>query len=58
MIVYSTYRPIDPDAQILGRAALWTVPMLEWASLLTLLLWFLCVSHVLARRADGPTPER
>jgi hypothetical membrane protein len=58
VIVYSTYRPIDPDAQILGRAALWTVPMLEWASLLTLLLWFLCVSHVLARRADGPTPER
>ena len=53
LAVYSTYRPIDPDAHIIGRGAIWTVPLLEWASLLSLLAWFVCVSLVLVRqRAD------
>ena len=50
LAVYSTYRPIDPDANILGREAIWTVPLLEWASLLSLLAWFVCVSLVLLRQ--------
>lgn len=48
--VYSTYQPVDPDAPILTRSAVWTVPALEWASLLSLLFWFACVSIVLLRR--------
>ena len=50
LAVYSTYRPVDPDAPILERSAIWTVPLLEWASLLSLLAWFVCVSLVLVRR--------
>lgn len=53
LAVYSTYRPIDPDAHIVERSAIWIVPLLEWASLLSLLAWFVCVSLVLVRqRAD------
>ena len=48
--VYSTYRPADPDAPILARPGLWTVPLLEWASLLSLLLWIGCVALVMLRR--------
>ena len=48
--VYSTYRPIDPNANILERSAIWTVPLLEWASLLSLLLWLVCLSLVLVRQ--------
>jgi len=29
---------------------MWTVPLLEWASLLSLLLWFVCLSAVLVRQ--------
>jgi len=47
---YSTYRPIDPNANILERSAIWTVPLLEWASLLSLLFWFVCLSLVLVRQ--------
>lgn len=47
--VYSTYHPVDPDAPILARADIWSVPLLEWASLLSLLLWLICVAWVLAR---------
>jgi len=50
LAIYSTYRPIDPDAPIIARPAIWTVPLLEWASLLGLLAWFVCVSTVLLRR--------
>jgi hypothetical membrane protein len=53
--VYSTYDPVDADARILNRPDIWTVPMLEWASLLSLLAWFVCVSVVLLREADPPT---
>ena len=55
--VYSTYRPLDPNAHILDRPTVWTVPLLEWASLLSLLAWFVCVSLVLARRATWPKAE-
>jgi hypothetical protein len=48
--VYSTYRPANPDARILDRPSVWTVPLLEWASLLSLLLWLACVALVLLRR--------
>jgi len=51
--VYSTYHPIDPNANIVARSAMWTVPLLEWASLLSLLLWFVCLSAVLVgQKAD------
>jgi hypothetical membrane protein len=50
LAVYSTYLPIDPDARIVDRGAIWDVPLLEWASLLSLLAWFVCVSLVLARQ--------
>lgn len=45
--VYSTYHPVDPNARILDRPGVWSVPALEWVSLLSLLLWFVCVSVVL-----------
>jgi hypothetical membrane protein len=54
---YATYRPIDPDAHIIERSAIWTVPLLEWASLLSLLVWFVCVSLVLVRRHSWPSTE-
>lgn len=53
--VYSTYHPVDADARILNRPDIWTVPMFEWASLLSLLVWFVCVSVVLLREAAPPT---
>ena len=55
--VYTTYRPLPADAHIVDRPAIWTVPLLEWAALLGLLLWFGCVSFELMRRRpdrDGP----
>jgi hypothetical membrane protein len=52
--VYSTYHPVDPDGPILDRPeGLWSVPFLEWASLLFLLAWFVCVSIALLREAPG-----
>jgi len=48
--VYSTYIPANPDGRILGRPDVWQYPLLEWASLLSLLAWFVCVSAVLVRR--------
>jgi hypothetical membrane protein len=48
--VYSVYRPTDPDPPILDRPAVWAVAWLEWAALLTLLAWFVCVSLVLIRQ--------
>lgn len=47
LAVYTTYRPADQDAHILARAAVWSVPLLEWAALLSLLLWIACVSIAL-----------
>ena len=49
LAIYSTYRPLDPDANIIERPPVWSVPLLEWASLLSLLLWFVCVSLALLR---------
>ena len=51
--VFSTYHPADPDAPILSRPDLWTVPLLEWAALLSLLLWIGCVALVMLRRTPG-----
>jgi len=48
--VYSTYRPANPDGPVANRPdGLWSVPFLEWASLLSLLAWFVCVSLALLR---------
>jgi hypothetical protein len=57
LAVYAAYRPIDPDAHIVARGAIWAVPLLEWASLLSLLLWFACVALVLVRQS-WPSTER
>lgn len=49
--VYSTYRPSNPDGPIVNRPeTFWSVPFLEWAALLSLLAWFVCVSTVLLRQ--------
>ena len=56
--VYSTYHPIDPDAHIVSRPSIWAFPLLEWASLLSLLLWMACTAAVLLRRPEDPPPER
>lgn len=55
--IYAAYRPIDPDAHIVERSAIWIVPLFEWTSLLSLLLWFVCVSLVLVRRHTWPSTE-
>ena len=47
--VYSTYHPVDADARLVDRPDVWMVPTLEWAALLTLLAWFVCISVVLLR---------
>jgi hypothetical membrane protein len=52
--VYTTYHPVDPDARILARPDIWLVPLLEWASLLSLLLWLALVAAVLARTGRRP----
>jgi len=49
--VYSTYRPIDPNANILERKRhLDGFRCSSGASLLSLLLWLVCLSLVLVRR--------
>jgi hypothetical membrane protein len=57
LTVYSTYHPLDQDAPILERPAVWTVPLLEWAALLSLLLWFGCLSLLMLRRGSWPGTE-
>ncbi|HEX7491804.1 MAG TPA: DUF998 domain-containing protein [Candidatus Limnocylindrales bacterium] len=48
--VYSTYNPTDPDGPLTNRPdGTWAVATLEWASLLALLAWFICVSIALLR---------
>ena len=57
--VYATYQPLPEGAHIVDRQAVWTVPLLEWAAFLGLLIWFGCVSlNLLWRRPeqDGPPP--
>lgn len=52
LAVYSTYHPANADGLIVNRPdGLWSVPFLEWASLLSLLGWFACVSFVLMRES-------
>jgi hypothetical membrane protein len=48
--VYSTYQPEDPNAHILVRSDVWTVPLLEWASLLSLLGWLALLAVSLIRQ--------
>jgi hypothetical protein len=48
--VYVTYRPPPLGAHIVQRPDVWPVPMLEWAALLALLLWFGCVSLEMIRQ--------
>jgi hypothetical membrane protein len=57
LVVYSTYNPPDRDAQIVARSPVWSVPLLEWASLLGLLTWLICVSAVMVRRSRWPGSE-
>jgi hypothetical protein len=46
----TTYVGTDPAARIIDRPEpFWNVAFLEWASLLSLLAWFACVSLVLLR---------
>jgi hypothetical membrane protein len=52
--VYAAYRPADPYAPILLRSAIWAVPLLEWAALLSLLAWVLAVALVLVRLQSWP----
>jgi hypothetical membrane protein len=53
LTVFSTYRPPNPDGPILSRPdTFWSVPFLEWAALLSLLAWFVCVSLVLLRQSS------
>jgi hypothetical membrane protein len=48
--IYATYRPTNPDGPIVGRPAVfWSVPFLEWASLLSIMVWLVCVSAALLR---------
>ncbi len=50
--IYSTYVGTDPAGRIVDRPpTVWPVALLEWASLLTLLVWFGCVSLVLLRES-------
>ncbi len=51
---YATYHPLDPNARILSRAGVWSVPLLEWASLLSLLAWLACLAVALLRRPTEP----
>lgn len=48
--IYATYRPANPDGPIVGRPAVfWSVPFFEWASLVSIMVWLVCVSVVLLR---------
>jgi hypothetical membrane protein len=48
--IYSGYHPADPNGPILDRpAGFWGVAFFEWASLVGLLVWVVCVSIVLLR---------
>ena len=52
--VYSTYAGADAAGHIVNRpSSFWDVPFLEWAALLSLLAWFVCVSLVLLREPAG-----
>jgi hypothetical membrane protein len=49
--------PTDPNAHIMTRPDVWSVTVLEWAALLSLLVWFACLSLVLVRRRGWRLPE-
>jgi hypothetical protein len=53
--VYASYHPVAPNAKLLSRSDVWTVPLLEWAALLSLLGWIACIAMALLRRS---TTER
>jgi hypothetical membrane protein len=53
--VYSTFNPADSNAHTITiRPEIWSVPLLEWLSLLSMFLWFACVSIALLRQAPEP----
>jgi len=56
VLVYSTYHPVDPDAHIVTRPDVWQFPLLEWASLLSLMLWLTCLAFVLVARGRVADP--
>jgi hypothetical protein len=47
--VYATYSPTPADVHIIERPSVWTVPLLEWVALVTLLVWFACVALEMVR---------
>jgi hypothetical membrane protein len=47
--VYATYSPLPADVHIMERPSVWTVPLLEWAALVSLLAWFACVALEMVR---------
>jgi hypothetical membrane protein len=49
IVVYAGWRPGSGDGKIVDRPDVWSVPALEWASLLTLLLWLACLAAVVRR---------
>jgi hypothetical membrane protein len=49
IVVYGGWRPGSGDGKIIDRPDFWSVPALEWASLLTLLLWLACLAIVVRR---------
>jgi len=53
IVVFAGYHPANPDAKIIDRPAIWSVPALEWASLLTLLLWLACLAFVTRRLPES-----
>ena len=55
--IYATYRPADPYAPILDRSAIWSLPLLEWAALLSLLGWVVALSLVLVRLKSWPDTQ-
>ena len=52
--IYSTYRPASPDGPIVGRPEVfWSVAFFEWAALVSIMVWLVCVSVVLLREPAG-----
>jgi hypothetical membrane protein len=47
--VYANYSPLPADVHIMGRPSVWTVPLLEWVALVSLLAWFACVALEMVR---------
>jgi hypothetical membrane protein len=55
IVVYSTFNPADSNAHsTASRPDVWSVPLLEWAALLSMFVWFACVSVALLLQKPEP----